>query len=205
LIGESLLVEQYKVFPTHIHIQDNILHEDILLKIRNDIIKSYDSNKSNWQSEPDIYNKEVYYNLKEKVLSDTSKILNSLGYDYEEIYITDMWSNILKPGESHKIHTHSNNYISGVFYVDADKSSGIIFNDPRPQANVIQPHITNKSIDNANSLSYESKTNRIIYFPSWLQHHVPINKTNKNRISIAFNLMFKGKIGNSKEFQSAIL
>ena len=125
-------MEQYKVFPTHIHVQDNILHEDILLKIRNDIIKSYDSNKSNWQSEPDIYNKEVYYNLKEKVLSDTSKILNGLGYDYEQIYITDMWSNILKPGESHKIHTHSNNYISGVFYVDADKSSGIIFNDPRP-------------------------------------------------------------------------
>ena len=29
-----------------------------------------------------------------------------------------MWSNVLKPGETHRPHTHSNNILSGVFYVD---------------------------------------------------------------------------------------
>ena len=93
---------------------------------------------------------------------------------------------------------------AGVFYVDADESSGIVFNDPRPQATIIQPFIKNKSVDNANSLKFEAKTNRLILFPSWLQHYVPVNKTSNNRISLAFNLMLKGKVGNSKEYQSAV-
>ena len=35
-----------------------------------------------------------------------------------------MWSNVLKPIETHPPHTHSNNFISGVYYVQAD-------NDPK--------------------------------------------------------------------------
>ena len=52
-------------------------------------------------------------------------------------------------------------------------------------------------------IKYDSLTNRMILFPSWLQHYVPINETDKNRISIAFNIMLKGKVGSSEEYQSA--
>ena len=55
-------------------------------------------------------------------------ILNIKGFN-----ITDMWSNVLKPGETHSFHTHSNNILSGVFYVDAKQTSGIMFTDPRPK------------------------------------------------------------------------
>ena len=43
----------------------------------------------------------------------------------------------------------------------------------------------------------------MILFPSWLQHYVPINETKSNRISIAFNVMLKGKVGEPTNFQSA--
>ena len=58
-------------------------------------------------------------------------------------------------------------------------------------------------ISNAPNWSYPSTVNRLILFPSYLTHHVPVNKSNQNRISVAFNLMFKGKVGDSKEYQSA--
>ena len=98
---------------------------------------------------------------------------------------------------------HSNNILSGVFYVDAEQTSGIMFTDPRPQAGVIQPDVTKQFVDNANVIKYDSMTNRMILFPSWLQHYVPTNETKSNRISIAFNVMLKGKVGSSEEYQSA--
>ena len=52
-------------------------------------------------------------------------------------------------------------------------------------------------------IKYDSATNRMILFPSWLQHYVPVNETKSNRVSIAFNIMLKGKVGSSEEYQSA--
>ena len=197
-------MEHFKLFPTHVYIIDNVLNDKAILNIRKHIVSDYELGQENWQSTPNLHKNSIYNDLNVKILADSKLILDELGYDFDEIIITDMWSNVLKPGESHKVHTHSNNYLSGVFYVDADKASGIIFNDPRPQATVIQPFIKSKSVDNANSLKFEAKTNRLILFPSWLQHYVPVNKTSNNRISLAFNLMLKGKVGNSKEYQSAV-
>ncbi len=47
-------------------------------------------------------------------------ILDKLDYKADEIEITDMWANVLKKNETHQPHTHSNNFLSGVFYIDAD-------------------------------------------------------------------------------------
>ena len=89
-----------------------------------------------------------------------------MDYKADTIEITSMWGNVLKPGETHQPHTHSNNFLSGVFYIDADNTSGITFQDPRPGANVILPRKKNDHIDNASLLHYKSKTNRIMMFPS---------------------------------------
>ena len=145
----------------------------------------------------------TFRNLTDIVYDQNKKYLTDLEYEFDEIEITSMWSNHLKPGQSHPPHTHSNNILSGVFYVEAEQTSGIIFTDPRPQAGVIQPDVTKQFVDNASVIKYDSATNRMILFPSWLQHYVPINETKSNRISIAFNIMLKGKVGSSEEYQSA--
>jgi uncharacterized protein (TIGR02466 family) len=41
-----------------------------------------------------------------------------------------------------------------------------------------------------NAADVESKSGRIVLFPSWLRHNVPANNGDTDRISIAFNLMF---------------
>ena len=102
----------------------------------------------------------------------------------------------------HHSNLGSNNFLSGVFYIDADNTSGITFQDPRPGANVILPRKKNDHIDNANLLHYKAKTNRIIIFPSWLVHWVPINQSQKDRISISWNIQIKGQLGERHEYQS---
>ena len=192
-----------KLFSTHIFLIDNVIPEKDILDIRKHIISTYNSDTKNWQSIADLHKMIIYDTLTNKILEYSKNVFDKLELKYDSFKITDMWSNVLKPGETHRPHTHSNNMLSGVYYVDAIETSGIIFTDPRPQAGVIQPHVTKQVIDNANKIKYDSATNRMILFPSWLQHYVPINEKKSNRISIAFNIMLKGKVGSSEEYQSA--
>jgi uncharacterized protein (TIGR02466 family) len=124
-------------------------------------------------------------------------------YYAEDIVITDMWANVLKPGEMHPPHTHSNNFLSGVWYLESDGSAGIFFKDPRGEADVFVPRKSVANTDNSSIVSFVSMTNRAIIFPSWFQHWVPINHSKKNRISISWNIQIKGQLGEHHEFQSA--
>ena len=178
-----------KLFSTNVYLVDDVIDKNSLSVIKKDIISTYNQTTKNWQSKANLHKNSLYNNLTKTIVQYTKNVFDSLYFEYDGFNITDMWSNVLKPGETHRPHTHSNNILSGVFYVEAEQTSGIIFVDPRPQAGVIQPSVTNQVIENANKIKYDSVTNRMILFPSWLQHYVPVNETKTNRISIAFNIM----------------
>ena len=145
-----------KLFSTHVYLFDNVIDNDSLLQIRKDITSSYNQTTKNWQSKANLHRNKLYDKLTNKVVENTKKVFDSLHFEYQGFNITDMWSNVLKPGETHRPHTHSNNILSGVFYVDAKQTSGIMFTDPRPQAGVIQPDVTKQFVDNANVIKYDS-------------------------------------------------
>jgi len=113
-----------------------------------------------------------------------------------------MWANVLKPGESHPPHTHSNNFFSGVYYAQSDGGTSIIFADPRQQSQVLLPS-KKHSFDNANLLTFPSIAGTMYIFPSWLTHWVPVNNTEHNRISVAWNVILRGEMGSKDEFQYA--
>ena len=195
------------IFPTIINIIDDVLEPEYIDSMVKHIMDSSKvGRKKNWQSEdnPHLHKHPKYKALSDKVLEVSKMYIDDLQFEFESHYISGMWSNILKPGETHGTHTHSNNFLSGVYYPQADGNSPAInFMDPRPQASVIQPHATKYTKVNSNIYYYPAKTNRMLLFPSWLQHYVPANETNQNRISIAFNVMFHGEVGRPKNFQTA--
>ena len=83
------------------------------------------------------------------------------------------------------------------------KSFGEAYFKAQRAAGVILPRMTEQTIANANLLSYASKQNRAMFFPSWLPHYVKPNKSESKRISIAWNVQVKGPVGEHHEFQSA--
>lgn len=194
------------IFPTSIYSTDGVLDKTSLLSIKQDIFNSYKKDpKTNWQSSPNLHEQEVYKPLVDKIIECSRRIFDGNKLVYSGFKITDMWSNVSKQGEFHRPHTHSNNYLSGVFYVQSDKSNtaNIQFYDPRPQADVMTPSVTESTRYNSHIWFYPSIENRMLFFPSWLQHYVPTNNSELPRSSIAFNLMFTGKVGHSKDLQSA--
>ena len=201
-------MERQKIFSTNIFIEDNFLQPQRLPAMQEEIERLYKQRtySDNWQTSPDL-DKEDSSGAFKWFAKDVSKaafdVFDTLDYNVDEIEITGMWGNVLRPGEAHQTHTHSNNFLSGVFYLSSDGATGLTISDPRPAADVLVPRKKKKTQDNSNLLSYKSKQNRLIMFPSWLVHWVPINRSTKDRISISFNIQVKGQLGERHEFQSA--
>ena len=201
-------MERQKIFSTNIFIKDEFLDPHRLPAMQEEIEKLYKQRtyNDNWQTSPDL-DKEDPSGAFSWFAKDISKasfnIFDTLDYDVDEIEITGMWGNVLRPGEVHQSHTHSNNFLSGVFYLSSDGATGLTVSDPRSAADVLVPRKKKKTPNNSNLLSYKSNQNRLIMFPAWLVHWVPVNKTKRNRISISFNIQVKGQLGERHEFQSA--
>ena len=195
-------MDHQELFPTHLFIKDNYTTPDRIHTMRREVMDLY-KEKPNWQSSPNLDKNEVFKDFNKDISKSSFEILDKLDYKADEIEITDMWANVLKQHETHQPHTHSNNFLSGVFYLDADETTpGITFQDPRPGANVILPRKKFDHMNNANLLNYKAKTNRIIIFTSWLVHWVPTNLSTSNRISVSCNIQIRGQLGEHHEFQS---
>jgi len=195
-------MDHQELFPTHLFIKDNYTTPDRIHTMRREVMDLY-KEKPNWQSSPNLDKNEVFKDFNKDISKSSFEILDKLDYKADEIEITDMWANVLKQHETHQPHTHSNNFLSGVFYLDADETTpGITFQDPRPGANVILPRKKFDHMNNVSLLNYKAKTNRIIIFPSWLVHWVPTNLSTSNRISISWNIQIRGQLGEHHEFQS---
>jgi uncharacterized protein (TIGR02466 family) len=117
--------------------------------------------------------------------------LPQMAVKYDEIVITSMWANINPPGAKHSIHAHPNNLLSGVYYVQCDARANVIrFHDPRPQSEVIMPPRVQRNVYNANMIELETKPGRLVLFPARLKHDVPTNLSERERISVSFDMMF---------------
>ena len=195
-------MDHQKVFSTHIFVKDDYLAPQRLPAMQEEIKNLY-KQTANFQTGPNLDKTEPFKWFANDIGKTAFDIFDKLNYNVQDIEITGMWGNILKPGETHPPHTHSNNFLSRVFYLESDAETGIIFSDPRPAADVLVPRKKTKTNENSNLLSYISKQNRLIIFPSWLVHWVPINKSKRDRISISFNVQIKGQVGEHHEFQSA--
>ena len=198
-------MEHQIIFPTNLFIIDDFYNSDTtaMKKYISDLWTNRDYD-DRWQTRSaDLHKQKEFKEFAELVISTSKDILNELKYDVEDIVISDMWATVLKSAEHHPAHTHSNNFLSGTYYLHSDQGASIMFQDPRPAAGVILPRIKESTIANANLLTYASKQNRAIIFPSWLPHYVKPNKSKNKRISIAWNIQVKGQVGEHHEFQSA--
>lgn len=114
-----------------------------------------------------------------------------------EPYITQSWCNYTKEGQFHHKHAHPNSFVSGVFYVQADrKKDKIYFYKDNYQQ--IKIPAKNYNLFNSESWWFETGTNDLVLFPSNLTHMVE-KVVGKERISLSFNTFLKGYIGENKE------
>jgi uncharacterized protein (TIGR02466 family) len=144
----------------------------------------------NWQSDHQLHTLPALQPLTEWIASASRNLLDYLRIR-EQVVITGCWANINPPGTGHRLHSHRNNYLSGVYYVQTQEGADTInFFDPKVQAGVIRPSATEPTAENTEVATIRVTNGTLLLFPAWLQHAVDANRSRAPRISISFNLMF---------------
>ena len=205
-------VERHDFFPTCLYRFKHDFEENELENMINHIdLNSLSEHngqtvkRTGSQNQDDLQRIPTFSNLTRTITDVSKHILNEQGY-MGEIEITNMWGNILRPQSqrAHAPHTHSNNFLSGVFYLKtSSETSPIQFFDPRPQANVLKPRKKEFNLLNSDMAQFNSETGYGVVFPSWLQHWVP--ETKDERVSIAWNALVRGKYGEPNTLQNATI
>jgi uncharacterized protein (TIGR02466 family) len=150
---------------------------------------------ANWQTDPMIHRLPQFGELVALVEKAARGAADFLKLKARDLEVTGCWANVNPPGGRNSSHTHPNNFLSGVYYVATPASEGrIVFEDPRPQAYVMMPPVAEFTPYNGNNITFDVKPGRLVLFPAWLTHSVPVNRSNQDRVSIAFNLMFKNYV-----------
>jgi uncharacterized protein (TIGR02466 family) len=197
-MSEVIGMDKIPLFATpvwRVHINpatDNNLNADLLKKILSDKTKDPTSpGRDKWYSPRNLHESPELAGFNRAVLSAARTALDSMLIDYKDIEITGCWANVSSPGATHHKHSHPNNYICGVYYVQADEGAdNITFHDPRPVTGLIRPPTTGHTSDTAEAAFLSVKPGDLVLFPCWLHHSVQENKSNRDRISIAFNITF---------------
>ena len=144
-----------------------------------------------WQSGHALQRREELRELCGCVSRAAASVLRFLKIGAEAIEITGCWVNIYAPGAAHRAHSHPNNYLSAVYYVRTwAGADSINFHDPRSQAGVIRPPVTELTSANTDQVVVRVRNGTLLVFPSYLQHSVDANAGSESRVSVSFNLMF---------------
>ncbi len=144
-----------------------------------------------WQSSQDLHELEELAELMACVRDAVRMVLRFLKVGFDEFEVTGCWANVNPQGADHKIHSHPNNFLSGVYYVKTPSGADTInFHDPRIQAGIIRPPVTELTGINTDQVVVKVENGTLLIFPSYLQHSVDANTSDQERVSVSFNLMF---------------
>lgn len=148
-----------------------------------------------------ILEEDIFAKTKELILEEIASYVKNIYKPKNdvEVYITQSWLNITKPGGFHHMHNHTNSFLSGVLYLQAGRNyDGISFYDPMDDQIVL----ATEAYTPFNGAGYRIHvgTGDLVIFPSWLWHSVDKIGSDRSdlRISIAFNTFVRGKISDEE-------
>ena len=96
------------------------------------------------------------------------------------------WTNINEVGSNNVLHTHTNDAWAGIYYVQAKGTGNLMFHNPAntlQQCNILSPFTRKTGI--------MPKDGMLVLWPGWVPHEVEENKSNKQRINLAWGINFK--------------
>lgn len=148
------------------------------------------------------------YILKHKALANLTTFIEKSLHEYlmatscpkndVRLRITQSWLNWTKPGQFHHKHAHPNSFVSGCFYVNANKESDKIFFYKDAYQQIKLPPVEWNQY-NSESWWYPVGTNSLVFFPSHLTHMVQPVGGEETRVSLAFNTFPVGYVGEEDE------
>ena len=132
--------------------------------------------------------------LKEEIYKHIHFYINEIFHYKMNFKFTTSWATKTKFNGQGERHTHSNSFLSGVYYPVGNKKTKITFFKGYNNVWLISCKKYNKF--NSKKITFDIvENNTLILFPSDLTHLIECNEDQDLRYSIAFNINPKGEIG----------
>lgn len=149
------------------------------------------TNVRGWQSQNSLQNIPAFDAMSQRILQACQRIAESQRFKPNHAFQLQAWMNVSPPGASNQIHYHPNCHFSGVYYVslDASRCGSIYFRDPRVASRMMTYPIDGVTEFTASEIPMAPEEGRMYIFPGWLEHGVEENKSDRDRISISFNVL----------------
>ena len=173
------------------------------------LIGGLDIRNSKYMQEPgnqvkNIHNDDYFAGLKKRLIDWSYEIFDkAYGYDMTDLKVemTSMWLNKTPKGVFHPPHHHANNILSGVFFPEGDGEDFVHLNFMRPVTMQLYPESKIKNETEFNQYQYYMKCKQgyACMFPSYINHYVDTNHNNRERLSIAFDILIRGVYSDTKD------
>lgn len=196
----KLSLSKRVIFPTSLWVVEipestrEELNEQLIQKVlstKSDPSAVIDVKKKKWYTPRNLHQTPEFSPLNDIILKGAAACLDHMKIKHNGLEITGCWGNVSQPGAIHHRHSHPNNFLSGVYYLQADEGANTItFHDPNPCKGLIRPPMHELSHETSETVKLAINPGDLLFFPNWLVHSVEQNTSDRERISIAFNVMF---------------
>lgn len=155
-------------------------------------------------SSQNLQEKQEFKPLVDTIVQCGFEYCKKIGYQPEDLYITSMWMNKFGNTQSIGPHTHTNSLISGVYYLNSKPEQGgtEFYNPISKMRNTISVTRNGNSPFLTDRLSSSAEPNKMIMWPSYIEHRSEKNITGDFRYTLSFNLL-PTKLGNQEHFNYA--
>ncbi|MCG8416039.1 MAG: 2OG-Fe(II) oxygenase family protein [Pseudomonadales bacterium] len=149
------------------------------------------TNVRGWQSPNNLQSLEEFQEFSLRVVQVCQRIGESQNFMPNLSFNLQAWANINPPGASNKIHFHANCHFSGIYYISlkAPECGSIFFRDPRVASRMLTYPIAKPTEFTTEEVRMKPEEGRMYVFPGWLEHGVEENRSDQDRVSIAFNVL----------------
>ena len=152
------------------------------------------SNEGGWQSNDDLGSRPEMQELIFDISQCVDRAARSMDWNPMDLAMQIMWANVNTPGARNRTHYHSGAVLSGVYWLEAPENSGdLSIVDPRAVREMVvePPTVGDGTADTWREVLYSPTAHTLVLFPAWLGHHVGVNNSAENRVSVAFNFALR--------------
>ena len=151
-----------------------------------------------------IFQKSTFSWLNKQISIHIEKYLDDLGVDTNNIiiYASKAWPTVVSRGGNVSRHKHKNSILSAVFYLKTgDEESGKLnFYSSHSEMYFIPVPIKKGHGNNHTVGHYMATPNRLVIFPSTLEHEVGTYTGEEIRCSVSYDIMITSVKNDSSEF-----
>ena len=187
------------LFHSDVFIKDNVgtdeqredLKKQILHAKENDLGTQSGGNDGCWRSNAK-YEMDWLYDEMRSLSNEVNNIYFESDPTYKMLLKKcdnrefGVWTNVNEVGSKNVLHTHTEDAWAGIYYVQSEGTGNLMFHNPAntlQQCNKFSPFIRKSGII--------PKDGMLILWPGWVPHEVEENKSNQQRINLAWGINFK--------------